>query len=190
MHWIRFDAHAGQVLRQSKSFDGDGRSFLGIMLSLHRDLFAGLPGELFMGLMAILFVIAVASGAVACGPFMRKLDFGTVRAGASPRLKWLDLHNMIGVVTLAWALVVGLLSALVGADRVLVGVIVDRPRRPARSDRLVRRQEPRAIPSLDPNLDPVSSGQAAATRGSGSAESEGCTGWLSMVTSLNPTALS
>jgi len=106
-HWIRFDAHTGVVLKRSKPFDGDGRRFLDIMLSLHRDLFAGLPGELFMGLMAILFVIAIASGAVVYGPFMRKLDFATVRAGGSPRLKWLDLHNMIGVVTLAWALLVG-----------------------------------------------------------------------------------
>src|SRR5262249_46351980 len=46
-------------------------------------------------------------GVVVYGPFMRKLDFGTVRGNRSRRLKWLDLHNMIGVVTLAWALVVG-----------------------------------------------------------------------------------
>jgi uncharacterized iron-regulated membrane protein len=38
---------------------------------------------------------------------MRKLDFGTVRAARSPRLRWLDLHNLLGVVTLGWALVVG-----------------------------------------------------------------------------------
>jgi uncharacterized iron-regulated membrane protein len=38
---------------------------------------------------------------------MRKLEFGTVRKDRSPRLKWLDLHNLLGVVTLAWALVVG-----------------------------------------------------------------------------------
>jgi len=111
-HWIRFDAHTGEVLKQSKPFDGDGKSFLDIMLSLHRDLFAGLPGELFMGLMALLFVIAIASGAVVYGPFMRKLDFGTVRAAGSSRLKWLDLHNMIGVVTLAWALVVGVTGVI------------------------------------------------------------------------------
>ncbi len=77
------------------------------MLSLHKDLFAGLPGELFMGTMALLFVVAIVSGVVIYGQFMRKLDFGTVRADRSPRLKWLDLHNMLGVVTLAWALVVG-----------------------------------------------------------------------------------
>jgi uncharacterized iron-regulated membrane protein len=106
-HWIKYDAHTGQVLKQSQPFGEDGPTFLGLMLNLHRDLFAGLAGELFMGLMALLFVIAIISGVVVYGPFMRKLDFGTVRADRSPRLKWLDLHNMLGVVTLAWGLVVG-----------------------------------------------------------------------------------
>jgi uncharacterized iron-regulated membrane protein len=107
LHWIKFDAHTGQVLKQSKTFSGDGYSFLEVLLSLHRDLFAGLPGELFMGSMALLFVIALVSGVVVYSPFMRRLDFGTVRADRSPRLKWLDLHNLTGVVLLAWMLVVG-----------------------------------------------------------------------------------
>lgn len=106
-HWIRFDAHTGRILKQSKPFDADGVQFMEVMLSLHRDLFAGLPGELFLGFMALLFVAAIVSGVVVYGPFMRKLDFGTVRADRSSRIKWLDLHNMLGVVTLAWTLVVG-----------------------------------------------------------------------------------
>ncbi|WP_454689849.1 PepSY-associated TM helix domain-containing protein [Achromobacter aloeverae] len=106
-HFIRFDARTAQVLEQSGP-PGQGRwSFTGLMLSLHRDLFAGLPGELFLGMMAALFVIAILSGAVLYGPFMKKLDFGTVRRGRSMRLKWLDLHNLLGIVTLAWAFVVG-----------------------------------------------------------------------------------
>ena len=67
----------------------------------------GFPGELFLGGMALLFVVAIVSGVVIYGPFMRKLDFGTVRTGRSRRLKWLDLHNLLGVVTLGWTLVVG-----------------------------------------------------------------------------------
>jgi uncharacterized iron-regulated membrane protein len=112
VHWIRFDAHTGQVLKQSKPFKEDGYTFLELMLQIHRDLFAGLPGELFLALMALLFVTAIVSGVTVYGPFMRKLDFGTVRGGRSPRLKWLDLHNMIGVVTLAWALVVGVTGVI------------------------------------------------------------------------------
>jgi len=107
IHWIKFDAHTGDVLKHSEPFDADGKSFLQWMLGLHRDLFAGLAGELFLGTMALLFVLALVSGAVVYGPFMRKMDFGTVRADRSPRLKWLDLHNLLGVVTIGWTLVVG-----------------------------------------------------------------------------------
>lgn len=111
-HWIRFDARTAEVLKQSQPLTQERATFLGIMLNLHKDLFAGLAGELFMGLMAVLFVVAVLSGAVVYGPFMRKLDFGAVRRNRSPRLKWLDLHNMIGVVMLAWTLVVGVTGVI------------------------------------------------------------------------------
>jgi len=121
-HWIKFDAHTGQVLKQSKPFNEEGRGFLTIMLNLHRDLFAGLSGELFMGTMALLFVIAIVSGAVIYAPFMRKLDFGTVRADRSPRLKWLDLHNMIGVVTLCWMLVAGITGVINELSKPLFGL--------------------------------------------------------------------
>jgi uncharacterized iron-regulated membrane protein len=107
LHWIKFDAHTGKILKATKPFGGDGLDFLQIVLRLHTDLFTGLPGELFQGTMALLFIMAIVSGVVIYGPFMRKLDFGTVRADRSPRLKWLDMHNMIGVITLAWALVAG-----------------------------------------------------------------------------------
>jgi uncharacterized iron-regulated membrane protein len=111
-HWIKFDAHTGTVLRESKTFGGDSGRFMQLMLNLHRDLFAGLPGELFMGLMALLFVAALVSGAVVYTPFMRRLEFGTVRAARSRRLKWLDLHNLTGVVALAWMAVVGLTGVI------------------------------------------------------------------------------
>lgn len=106
-HWIKFDAHTGAALKETTTFSGSGHSFLEVMLSLHRELFAGLPGELFMGAMALLFVVALVSGVVVYAPFMRRLDFGTVRANRSTRLKWLDVHNLTGIALLAWMLVIG-----------------------------------------------------------------------------------
>lgn len=79
---------------------------------LHTDVFLGLGATLFMGAMTLLFVAAIVSGLVIYGPFMRKLDFGTVRRSGSSRLKWLDMHNLLGAVTLAWALVVGITGAI------------------------------------------------------------------------------
>jgi uncharacterized iron-regulated membrane protein len=106
-HRITFDARTAQVLKQSKPIEQESPTFLGIMLSLHKDLFAGLAGELLMAFIGLLFVAAVVSGVVIYGPFMRKLQFGTVRGDRSIRLKWLDLHNLLGVATIAWALMVG-----------------------------------------------------------------------------------
>jgi uncharacterized iron-regulated membrane protein len=82
------------------------------ILQLHIDMFAGLPGMLFLGSMGLLFVIAIISGTVLYAPFMRKLAFGTVRTGRSTRVKWLDYHNMLGIITLAWASVVGLTGVI------------------------------------------------------------------------------
>ena len=74
---------------------------------IHRDMLLGLPGELFLGAMGLLFVIALVSGVVLYAPFMRRLRFGAVRQGAA-RIKWLDLHNLIGAIALVWLLAVGL----------------------------------------------------------------------------------
>lgn len=57
--------------------------------------------------MALLFIVALVSGAVVYGPFMRALNFGTVRNGKGSRVKWFDLHNLLGIVTFGWAFVVG-----------------------------------------------------------------------------------
>jgi uncharacterized iron-regulated membrane protein len=97
------DARTGEVLGQPR-FD---QGFMRVMFKLHVDLFAGLAGKLFLGFMGLLLLVAIVSGVVLYGPFMRKLEFGTVRRDRRPRLKWLDLHNLLGIVTLVWLLVVG-----------------------------------------------------------------------------------
>ncbi len=82
------------------------------LLQLHTDMFLGLPGMLFLGVMGVLFFVATVSGVVLYAPFMRKLAFGTVRASRSRRVKWLDYHNLLGIVTLAWVSVVGLTGVI------------------------------------------------------------------------------
>lgn len=91
---------------------GEASAVTAFLLQLHTDLFLGLPGMFLLGGMAVLFVAALVSGAVLYSPFMRKLDFGTLRVGRSARLKWLDLHNLFGIVALAWMAVVGTTGAI------------------------------------------------------------------------------
>ena len=106
-HKIRFDAHTGELLKDFKPALLGGAGVMDIVLKLHTDLFAGLAGELFLGCMGFLFVVALVSGVALYGPFTKRIAFGTVRTDRSRRVKWLDLHNLVGITTLAWALVVG-----------------------------------------------------------------------------------
>ncbi|WP_204280146.1 PepSY domain-containing protein, partial [Raoultella ornithinolytica] len=80
------DTHTGVYL---DSPDVTGR-FTYIMLKLHTDMFAGLPGKLFLGLMGILFCVAIISGIVVYAPSMRKLRFGAYRAQRTRVVRWLD----------------------------------------------------------------------------------------------------
>jgi uncharacterized iron-regulated membrane protein len=100
---VAVDARTAQAL-PTPQFEG---SFIAVMFHLHVDLYAGLWGKLFLGFMGLLLLVAIVSGVVLYAPFMRKLEFGTVRRDRAPRLKWLDLHNLLGIVTLVWAFVVG-----------------------------------------------------------------------------------
>jgi|HigsolmetaGSP12D_1036236.scaffolds.fasta_scaffold03507_3 Uncharacterized iron-regulated membrane protein len=100
---VAVDARTGEVLAEPR-FD---RGFMYVMLKLHVDLFAGLAGKLFLGFMGLLLLVALVTGAVLYGPFTKKLEFGDVRRHRTPRVKWLDLHNLLGVVTLVWVFVVG-----------------------------------------------------------------------------------
>ncbi len=89
-----------------------GEGVMHFLLQLHTDMFLGLPGMLFLGFMGFLFATAIVSGVVLYGPFMRTLDFGAIRVTRSGRGKWLDYHNFFGIVTVAWAMVVGLTGVI------------------------------------------------------------------------------
>ena len=82
------------------------------ILSLHVDLLLGLPGMLFLGVVGLVFVMALISGVVLYAPFMRRLPFGTMRKGRTERLGRLDQHNFLGIVTFGWALVIGLTGVI------------------------------------------------------------------------------
>lgn len=100
---VRLDSRTGEFLDEV-----DFRSRLTfVFYRLHVDLYAGLAGKLFLGLMGILFCVAVISGVVLYWPSTRKLDFGTLRRDRPRVVRWLDLHNLLGVVTVVWALTVG-----------------------------------------------------------------------------------
>lgn len=97
-----YDARTGRFLSAYPLDTG----IMNVLLRLHVDLFAGLPGTLFLGFMGLLLLVSLISGAVLYGPFMRRLPFGAVRRDRTARTRWLGLHNLLGIVTLVWLFVV------------------------------------------------------------------------------------
>jgi uncharacterized iron-regulated membrane protein len=120
-HRITFDARTGSI-RQDELTAPGGPDVMAFVLRLHAFLLAGLPGELLLGVMGLLFLGALVSGAVLYAPFMRKLAFGTVRKGGSGRLAWLDRHNLVGIAALAWMTVVGATGVLNTLSTPLFGI--------------------------------------------------------------------
>ena len=93
-HRLTLDARTAEILGE----EAPQQDVMDIVLRIHKDMFAGLPGELFLGAMGLVFAVSIISGVVVYWPFMRRLDFGTIRR-RSPRVKWLDAHNLLGIVT-------------------------------------------------------------------------------------------
>lgn len=104
VHFVPFDRRNGERLSAPPPNEG----VMYFLLDLHASMLMGLPGTLFLGLMGIILMLSVISGVVVYAPLMRRLPFATVRQTLSRRIKWLDLHNMIGMVTLAWVSVVSI----------------------------------------------------------------------------------
>ena len=51
---------------------------------------------------------------------MRKLDFGTYRSSRPRIVRWLDIHNLAGILLVMWTLVVGFTGVInTWADLVL-----------------------------------------------------------------------
>lgn len=116
--WVALNAFTGaaQTLKEPQE------TFLGFIFKLHLDLFAGFAGQMFVGVMGLVFVVSTVSGLVVYGPFMKKLAFGVLRFGRQTRIASIDLHNLFGVTTLVWAFVVGLTGAILSFSPLIMGL--------------------------------------------------------------------
>ncbi|MDX3906715.1 MAG: PepSY-associated TM helix domain-containing protein [Pigmentiphaga sp.] len=113
-----YDARTGELVHE-----GALRSLaMRLLAKLHTDMFAGLPGSLVLAAMGVLFAVSVVSGVAVYAPILSRVPFGTVRRGRSARIKWLDLHNLVGMVALLWMLLVGLTGVLLALSKPVYGL--------------------------------------------------------------------
>jgi len=121
----RGDLHITAIDRRTAKPVGaldEDAGIMAVILRLHVDMFAGLPGKLFFGFMGLLFCASIVSGIVVYAPFMRKLAFGDIRTNRSRRVRWLDLHNLLGIATAMWVGVVGLTGVVNTLSETLTAV--------------------------------------------------------------------
>jgi uncharacterized iron-regulated membrane protein len=105
-HYQYFDLRDGWQLLREQPTEG----IMYVMRRLHVDLYAGLPGTLFLGAMSLLLVVSIISGVILYAPFMSRLPFGVLRPPR--RAYWLDIHNLLGIVTVIWLGVVAFTGAI------------------------------------------------------------------------------
>lgn len=121
-HWLKYDRYTGALLDDQRHAGTQRIDVMDVMLALHGSLTLGLPGTLLLGLMGLLFVVALVSGVVLYPPFTPRAGAGTLRLRGNPRLRWLDLHNVVGMVLLAWFGVVGLTGVMNTLEKPLFGL--------------------------------------------------------------------
>lgn len=69
------------------------------------------PGRVLMGCVALLYAVALVSGVIAYLPALVKMLFA-VRMGQSLRKRWLDFHNLLGLFSLPFHIVMALSSVV------------------------------------------------------------------------------
>lgn len=70
LHRLQIDARTLLMLGEEPPKFG----IMDIILKIHKDMYLGLPGELFLGFVGLLFVAAIVSGIIIYAPFMRPLS--------------------------------------------------------------------------------------------------------------------
>ncbi len=119
--YLRLDTRTGEVLATpGGKADGPLEQAMDVIHDLHTELLLDTPGEIVLAVIGVVFVVATVSGAVLYAPFMRRRQFGEVRAGRSRRTLWLDLHNLAGIVTLAWVVVIGVTGAFNALSQIML----------------------------------------------------------------------
>lgn len=88
------------------------------LLALHRELFMGSTGKLYVGVVGLAYVFMLISGFIIYGNFMKGRSFGEIRPGNV--FKLLDLHKFVGVLSFGWGLIVGISGVFLAFNGVLI----------------------------------------------------------------------
>lgn len=116
-HRLYFDAET----LKPKEYKSLENTWIDFVLRIHREFLLGSNGKLYVGLIGVLYTFILISGFLIYGPFHKKLGFAEVRR-ATPRTIYSDLHKYLGMVTMGWALIIGVTGMLLGFSSTLIKI--------------------------------------------------------------------
>jgi uncharacterized iron-regulated membrane protein len=104
-HPLVFDRASGELVDEPPALARRRWEFMPFVTRLHSELLSGFAGEMALAAVGLLAVMAILSGVVLYGPYMKGLTFGALRRGRR-RAWWLDAHNLTGIATTTWLLAI------------------------------------------------------------------------------------
>lgn len=125
--WMEAGKDGSQVVTQSELQSGlndqqDVSELAHLINQVHFSLaIPGMTGRTFLGVISLLYALALVTGIVIHLPRLTK-DFWLLRKQQGERRHWLDLHNLIGVISLPFHLIFAWTGAIWGLSALLYGL--------------------------------------------------------------------
>ncbi|MEN7527786.1 MULTISPECIES: PepSY domain-containing protein [unclassified Cupriavidus] len=110
-----------KAAQNSTSLDHVTGELSAFLNALHYSLGLGLNGTYFMGIISILYGLALVSGVILHLPRLKK-DLFAVRPGRNLKRFWMDSHNVIGLFSLPFHLIFAITGAMFCLSLVMVMV--------------------------------------------------------------------
>ncbi len=112
-----FNIDSGEEIVEKPS---SSSGFFEWFLFLHRELFLGSGGKLYVGFVGLIYVFMLLSGFFIYGKFTKGRSLGDIRQARIPKL--VDLHKFVGIITFGWSLVIGLSGVFLAFDGLLIAL--------------------------------------------------------------------
>lgn len=94
--------------------------FFDWVLVLHRELFLGSNGKIYLGFVGLVYVFMLLSGFFIYGKFMKNRAMGEVRSQKT--LGFTDLHKFFGIISFGWGIIVGLSGTFLAFNGILIKI--------------------------------------------------------------------
>jgi len=112
---------AGKTSPKDLSIEPSKGELANFLNRLHYSLGLEQPGMYFMGVISVLYCIALISGVLLHLPRLKK-DLLAVRPGRNLKRFWMDMHNVLGLFSLPFHLIFAITAPVLCLSIVLMGV--------------------------------------------------------------------